>query len=186
MIAVRQARQEDAAAIGAVHVAAWRSTYAGLLPEAYLARLSAPRHGARYLSAIQSGIGVHVVVASGHDLPPPGGRARVVGFATARRLEAPGPYADGEIETLYLLDDWRERGFGRRLMRSSAVWLQAAGCSAAFLWVLRDNPNRWFYERLGGKPVAQQAITVAGQPTVQTAYVWSPIDKLAQATSPAR
>jgi GNAT superfamily N-acetyltransferase len=185
VIAVRQARPADAPAMGAVHVAAWRSAYAGLLPEAYLARLSATRHGARYLHAIQSGIGVHVVVASGQDLAP-GGGARVVGFATARRLESPGPYADGEIETLYVLDDWRDRGFGRRLMRSSAAWLQAAGCNGAFLWVLRENPSRWFYERLGGRQAADQAITVAGRPMVQTAYVWSPIDKLVQATSPAR
>jgi GNAT superfamily N-acetyltransferase len=184
MIAVRQARPGDAAAMGAVHVAAWRSAYAGILPEGYLARLSAPRQGARYLHAIQSGIGVHVVVVSGQDLRN-GGGPLVVGFSTARRLEGPGPYADGEIETLYLLDDWRERGFGRRLMRSSAAWLQAAGCTSAFLWVLRDNPSRWFYERLGGRQVAGQTIMVAGQPTVQSAYAWSPIERLVQATSPA-
>ncbi len=40
MPAIREARRGDCDAIGAVHVAAWRETYAGLLPEATLAGLS--------------------------------------------------------------------------------------------------------------------------------------------------
>jgi len=46
VIAVRRARPADAAAIGAVHVAAWRSTYPGILPDQYLSRLSVPRQAA--------------------------------------------------------------------------------------------------------------------------------------------
>ena len=41
MITVRRARPSDAGAIAAVHVAAWRSAYPGILPDGYLARLSA-------------------------------------------------------------------------------------------------------------------------------------------------
>jgi GNAT superfamily N-acetyltransferase len=185
MIAVRRARLADAPSIGAVHVAAWRSAYAGILPEAYLAGLSMQRQAQYYQRSIEGGVGVHVVTVSGLDLGPKPGHARIVGFATARPLGAEKHYADGEIETLYVLDDWRERGFGRRLMQASAAWLAAEGCRSAFLWVLRDNPSRWFYERLAGKPAAEQAIRVAGRALVQTAYVWSPIDKLAQATSSA-
>jgi GNAT superfamily N-acetyltransferase len=185
MMAIRQARGMDAPAIGAVHVAAWRSAYAGILPEAYLARLSMQRQAAHYLRAIEGGAGVHVATVSGLDLGPQGGHARVVGFATARRAAEGSPYGEGEIETLYVLDDWRERGLGRRLMRASAAWLKAEGCRSAYLWVLRDNPSRWFYQRLGGKPAAEQTIVFAGRTLVQTAYVWSPIDNLAQASSPA-
>ena len=95
------------------------------------------------------------------------------------------PLAEGEIETLYVLDDWRDRGLGRRLMRSAAAHLASAGCRSAFVWVLRDNPSRWFYERLGGRPVAEATIHVGGVPVVQVAYLWAPIEKLAQATSSA-
>jgi ribosomal protein S18 acetylase RimI-like enzyme len=184
MITIRRARPTDAASIGAVHVAAWRSTYPGILPDDFLARLSVPRQAAHYDAAIRSGVGVHVATASGLDFGPAGGPARIVGFVTgapARRSNL----AEGEIETLYVLDDWRERGLGRRLMRAAANHLAGAGCASAFLWVLRDNPNRWFYQRLGGKPVAEATIRVGGQDVVQTAYAWSPIDNLAQATSSA-
>ena len=115
-----------------------------------------------------------------------GGAARIVGFATSGRARRPhSALADGEIETLYVLDDWRERGLGRRLLRAAALYLSEQGCRSAFVWVLRDNPSRWFYTRLGGRPAAEDTIQFGGASVVQTAYVWNPIDTLAQATSTA-
>lgn len=183
MLSVRRARVSDAPMIGAVHVAAWRSAYPGILPDAYLAGLSVARHAAHYDMAIRIGQSVFVAVASGTDAPE-GARALVVGFATAGRSRTPS-LAEGEIETLYMLDDWRDRGLGRRLMRAAAASLAGAGCRSAFLWVLRDNPSRFFYQRLGGREAARSTVHVAGRPIPQTAYVWDPIEKLL-AASPAK
>ena len=193
MITIRRARLSDVVPIAAVHVAAWRSTYPGILPDGYLARLSVPRQAAHYERAIRSGVGVHVATASGVDLSTDRGAdpgpPRVVGFATAGPTRTPGaadtmaaPLADGEIETLYVLDDWRDRGIGRRLMRAAAGHLAGVGCTSAVVWVLRDNPSRWFYERLGGRPGAESLVEVGGRAIPQTAYLWSPLEKLAQAT----
>ena len=41
------------------------------------------------------------------------------------------------------------------------------------LWVLKDNPTRWFYQRLGGSPAASEVIALAGQPMEQLAYTWA-------------
>jgi ribosomal protein S18 acetylase RimI-like enzyme len=184
MIAIRRARPSDATSIGAVHVAAWRSSYAAILPNDYLARLSVRRQTAYYEAAIRNGLGVHVATASGVDLGPAGGTPRVIGYVTGGpALAGPNRLAEGEIETLYVLDDWRERGLGRRLMRAAAAHLAASGCQSAFLWVLRDNPSRWFYAHLGGKPAAEATVRVAGAPVVQLAYVWSSIEKLEQAAA---
>ena len=186
MIAVRRARPADAPLIGAVHVAAWRSAYPGLLPDDYLAGLSVSRKATHFDRQIRAGAGVYVAVASGADAP--GASApRLVGYTTVgkARGELPGSTrADGEIETLYVLDDWRDRGVGRRLIRTGAAHLAAAGSRAAFLWVLRDNPSRWFYQRLGGKPVATAPTQVAGVTLQQMAYEWDPIERLI-AASPA-
>ncbi len=164
---VRRAVPADAAAIGAVHVAAWRSAYPGILPDAYLARLSAIRQARHYEIAIRMGAIVHVAAAEG----------RVVGFATAGQARGTR-LADGEIETLYVADDWRDRGLGRALMQASGAALAAAGCRDAFLWVLRDNPSRWFYARLGGRPAAGGVVHIAGVAVAQSAFVWSPISLL--------
>jgi GNAT superfamily N-acetyltransferase len=184
MIAVRRARPADAISIGSVHVAAWRSTYPGILPDDFLARLSVPRQAAHYDAAIRSATGVFVAAASGADVPP-GSGSRIVGFATAGRARG-GEFirriAEGEVETLYVLDDWRDRGVGRKLMRAAAAYLAEIGCKSCFLWVLRDNPSRWFYQRLGGKPVAEAVIQFAGAKVPQTAFVWDPIERLLAAS----
>jgi hypothetical protein len=210
VIAVRQARPADAIAIAAVHVAAWRSAYPGILPDTYLANLSVSRQAAYYDAAIRGATGVFVAAASGHDMPlgsspggsSPGGSSpggsrpggsspgagsgggpRIVGFATAGRARIGSVIGghrlgEGEVETLYVLDDWRECGIGRRLMGAAAAHLAEIGCRSVFLWVLRDNPSRWFYQRLGGKPAAEAAIQFAGRQVVQTAFVWDPIERL--------
>jgi ribosomal protein S18 acetylase RimI-like enzyme len=185
MIAIRKARPADAIAIGAVHVAAWRSAYPGILPDRYLARLSVSRQAAHYDAAIRGGTGVLVAIASGDDVGM-GGGTRIIGFSTAgaaRTREISGQVlGDGEVETLYVLDDWRDRGVGRLLLRGAAEHLIGRGCRSAFLWVLRDNPSRWFYRRLGGRAVLDAPILVAGQEVVQTAFIWDPIEQLLAAS----
>lgn len=188
MISLRKARVADAIAIGAVHVAAWRSTYPGILPDGFLAKLSVSRQAAHYDAAIRGGTGVLVATASGADVPS-GSGPRIIGFTTAgraRHAEIGGKrLAEGEVETLYVLDDWREHGVGRRLMRAAASHLVDIGCRSAFVWVLRDNPSRWFYQRLGGKPVAEASIQIGGEKVSQTAFVWDPIEQLLTASPTA-
>jgi len=176
MITVRPARIADAAAIGAVHVAAWRSAYPGILPDSYLSRLSPIRHARNYEMSIAGG--ATVIVAAPNNATP-----RLVGFTTVGHARVDG-LGDGEIETLYVLDDWREQGLGRRLLHAAAKDLAAHGCRSAFLWVLRDNPSRFFYQHLGGHPSAQGETRVAGVTVPQLAYSWDPIERLL-AASPA-
>ena len=168
---IRPARPEDASAIAEVHVAAWRSAYANLLPAAYLASMSTVRHAAQAHQAILAGHGV-LVAEHGND---------VVGFCTMGRSRTPG-LADAEIETLYVLDDYRDQGHGRALLQAAAIRLAAQGCGSLFLWVLADNPSRFFYERMGGKPVRRGTALVARHSFDQLAYAWDPIVRL---TAPA-
>ena len=178
MIQIRKATPADAVAIAAVHVAVWRTAYAGILPDTFLARMSVTRHASHYGAGIRSGAGVLVATASGDDLPPDSS-SRIVGFTTAGPSRGTGrSLAAGEIETLYVLDDWRDRGIGRSLIGAAGEHLRAIGCRSAFVWVLRDNPSRWFYQRLGGRAAMEMEILFASQPVVQTAFVWDPIDRL--------
>ena len=166
MTRIRAALPGDAVGIAEVHVAAWRSAYAGILPDGFLASLSLPRQAFMYHSAIMAGRTTFVAEAEG----------KIVGFATAGRARA--SLAEGEIETLYVTDDWREHGIGRSLLQSVGRRLAKSGCSNAFLWVLRDNPSKWFYQRLGGRRAAESSVSVAGVLVPQIAYVWDPIELL--------
>jgi len=190
MIAIRKARPADARAIAAVHVEAWRSAYAGILDEAYLAGLSEARLTTFYQRAIQDRAGGHAVfvaTASGTDMPgdEAGPEATIVGFASGGRARRLG-LAEGEVETLYVLDDYRDKGVGRRLLRAMAAHLNAVGCRSAMAWVLGENPARFFYTRLGGRAAMREVIGVAGRRVEQLAMLWDPIDVLLGRTAPAR
>jgi len=181
VVTIRRARPTDADAMGRVHVASWRSTYAGILSDTYLTGLSEAREGLGYERGLLDRRGGHagfVAIADGMELPGGG----VIGFVTGGMSRRP-VIAEGEVETLYLTDDFHERGIGRRLMRAMASHLASLGAESAFTWVLEENPSRWFYQRLGGKPAVREHITFAGRPTTQIAYAWAPIHTLLTATA---
>ena len=167
MSEIRPARAEDAGPIARVHVAAWRSAYAGILPDHALTGLSIQRHAMQYEADIRAGRGVFVAVQEN----------AVIGFVTAGPARRRG-IAEGEVETLYILDDHREQGLGRLLLRRAATYLAGRGATSLFLWVLQDNPSRWFYERLGGRAVQTSQTNVGGTEVQQVAYRWDPIDML--------
>jgi ribosomal protein S18 acetylase RimI-like enzyme len=177
MIALRRARLADAPGIAAVHVATWRSTYAAILPQDYLASLSVYRLARQYEHLIRLGFGVHVAITYNAPGEPP-----VLGFATAGRGREPH-LGEGEVEMLYVLDDYRDHGLGGQLLRLSAKHLAQMGCRSAYAWVLRDNPSRYFYQRLGGKCVAASTTQVAGAEIPQTAYAWDPLATLLDVTA---
>lgn len=184
MVTIRRARPTDAEAMARVHLESWRSTYAGVLPDAHLAGLSLWREAAGYERAIADRRGGHagfVALADGQEAPGAG----VVGFVTGGLSRRP-QIAEGEVETLYLLDDFRERGIGRRLMRAMASHLASLGAQSAFAWVLEDNPSRWFYERLGARLAAREGLRFAGRPVTQLAYAWEPIHTLLTATATSK
>ena len=178
-VQIKPADADDAAGIAAVHVAVWRSAYAGILPDRVLLRLAVPRLAAQYAGAIdrseQAG-GGHALVARSLD-------GSVVGFTTFTAgpppLPASGKPRWGEVETLYVHDDWRDHGIGRALLAGAAARLRDGGCGALFLNVLADNHSRWFYEHLGGRAQTTSVTYVGGVAMNQIAMAWDPIDKLA-------
>ena len=165
---LREARSVDAAALGALHVASWRETYPGLLPDQMLARLSPEARAAMWLSVLDDPAafdGTRVFVAES------GGA--IVGFGACSRqrdatLEALG--FDGEIGAIYILQARQRTGLGRALMRMMALRLRDEGRRAASLWVLRGNTTaRAFYERLGAAVIAEKK----GHGRTEVAYGWS-------------
>jgi GNAT superfamily N-acetyltransferase len=110
----------------------------------------------------------------------------IVGFGTCgpqrTRLDGFG----GEFYAIYLYDFAQNRGYGRALMAGMAADLMRSGHRAAVVWVLRDNPARWFYERLGAVRLAEQPIMFAGSRLSEVAYGWRDLTALArQAADPS-
>ena len=56
--------------------------------------------------------------------------------------------------------------------------LQRREFNSMLVWVLKDNPCRAFYERLGGAPAGEKEIEIGGKKLVEVAYGWSDLDAL--------
>jgi L-amino acid N-acyltransferase YncA len=171
---IRVAAPADAAAIARVHVDSWRSTYAGLLPERMLIKLSNAEHESRWWGHV---LGRHrrkqFVYVAEND------RDGVVGFVSG------GPCRDrelsyrGEIYAIYLLDEFHGVGIGRALLLSLSDRLVRERGPSLLVWVLSSNPSRYFYESMGGKRVATRVDRMGGVEVEETAYGWEDTTELA-------
>jgi len=167
---VRPATLADAEAIARVHVATWRSAYRELLPSGFLASLSEANHAERWTRFMGEGSN-RVFVAE----EPEG----VVGFASGGRERAGENGYAGELYAIYVLDAAERRGHGRELVRAMAGALREMNLPDMIVWVLRDNAKaRRFYERLGGKYVRAQPITIATTTLEEVSYGWRSLDEI--------
>lgn len=157
------ARREDARAIAEVHVASWRATYAGLIPDRVLDSLTVAERTALW-QRVLSGGGWVIVARDG---------SRVVGFVSGgASRDADAGAAAGEIVALYLLPDHHRRGLGRRLFAAACRRLAADGFRSLRLWVLAENPTRGFYRHLGGRVDRREDDLVVGVRVPAVRYVW--------------
>ncbi|MEU4519650.1 GNAT family N-acetyltransferase [Amycolatopsis sp. NPDC024027] len=119
----------DAPAIGEIHVRSWQAAYAGLIPEDFLARLSASSRAASWARRIGEGSGQVLVIEDD---------GVIAGFAA---------FGPGRLYALYLLPEFWGRGLGRTL--HDRVVEEFSGDSAV-LWVLATNERaKAFYLRQG-------------------------------------
>jgi len=174
LVLIRDAQASDATAIARVHVASWRSTYAGMLPAGYLTGMSLRGAEARWRGSLPDrGPGCGTVVA----LDEAGAVAGFSSFGPQRR--GIDGFA-GEVYALYLDDDAKGQGMGRLLMAASAERMLEGGVRSALVWCLSTNPSRWFYERVGGVRIADRPGRFAGAEILELAYGWRDLVPLAR------
>lgn len=164
-VRVRPAHPADAEAIARIYVDAWRDAYAGILPDRVLVALSPRRQAAFWRGLISRRGGERVLVSE-----DAGGR--VVAFGSCGRAGAAGLPFEGEVYTLYVAPGHQGVGIGRPLLRRLFRLLRRQGMKSALVWVLADNPARFFYEAVGGRLVATREERLWGTTVRQLAYGW--------------
>src|ERR1700686_5241088 len=169
---VRPAVLDDSAAIARVHVASWRTTYQGLLPDDFLSSLSEESYSDRWRRVIGDGQS-RVFVVDDED-------QEIVGFASCGRERAGETGFAGELYAIYILDRAQRQGHGRELVRAVAGALREMKLPDMIVWVLRDNTApRHFYERLGGVYVRAQPITIGTATLEEVSYGWGGLEDTA-------
>jgi GNAT superfamily N-acetyltransferase len=174
---IRFALPEDAQAIAGAHVASWQTTYRGIIADEILDNLSVEsrfEYWRAYIPQAESQKSCIFVAEENNQ---------VVGFCSAGPGREPIPDYPAELYAIYLLQSAQGRGLGRSLVCAAASHLTRRGFEAMFVWVLRDNPARNFYQVLGAKYLQEKPITIGAQELIESAYGW---DDLHPLTRPAQ
>lgn len=159
---------DDAGAIAHVHVESWRTTYSGIVPEAYLAGLDEMLRAKLWHEWLTGGALVLIAEKNG----------QIVGFAHAGANRETLEECDGELYSIYLLRDAQRHGAGTALLRAISAALEERGFKSMAVWVLERNPARSFYERMGAFLSASKVIEIGGVRLMEVAYVWPDLKTL--------
>lgn len=171
---IRRATVADSAGIARVQVDSFRTAYAGILPPAYLANFTYEEQASDWRIWMTQHPEDLLYVAVG-----PAGE--VVGYALARPDAEAVTGFTSELVALHVRRSHQGRGIGRRLIATTAKLLRNAGYPSIMLWTLGPNPARAWYERLGGRWLAEKpwdgneefSLTMT-----EVAYGWPDIDAL--------
>jgi ribosomal protein S18 acetylase RimI-like enzyme len=166
-ITIRNARLGDAGPIARLDVETWQATYAGILGTPYLAKLSPARRETGWSNVIRREPR-DVLVATAPE-------GEVVGFGSCGACRGE-PNFTAEIFTLYVAPDWQNQGVGRQLLLAMFRRLVVKGHRSVVIWVLRENPSRFFYQRLGGKEVRRKLLPFNGMQVPATGYGWPDLE----------
>ena len=164
-IDIQLAERAHLEGIARVSVDTWRQTYRGLLPDAVLERLRYGYQEDRHRRFLTEPLTQHRVAVE----PLTG---EVVGFANGGASRQPALGFQAEIYELYVQNGFQARGVGRNLFDAVQGALHDQGRTSLVVWVLASNPNRAFYERMGGRIVSRQPIRLGGAPVQEVAYGW--------------
>jgi len=163
---VRAARPADAGPIAHVHRDSWRTTYAGILPISVIAREAGRRSEAmwRRRLALQPAGAATFIAERRND--------GIVGFVSCGDARAPIEGLDAEIYALYVLQAHQQRGVGRELVRACARHFVRQGQFGFYLWVLKANRARMFYEAMGGVEIGEKTERLGLHSFAEIAYGW--------------
>ncbi|MSO75241.1 MAG: GNAT family N-acetyltransferase [Alphaproteobacteria bacterium] len=167
---IRLATPHDAPAIARVHVETWRDTYAGIIPDHTLLGLDEQREAVRQRQAL--GLKRDRAITMVAEVPNHG----VIGYAEAGAPRAAGLAFDAELYTIYVQPGFQGEGHGRALLGAAFTQLRQAGFCAAIVWVLAENPARFFYAAMGARQIGVRTERLFGVDLAQEAYGWPQLE----------
>jgi GNAT superfamily N-acetyltransferase len=174
-IIVRRATAADAPGIARVRIDSWRTTYRGMIPDAYLDGMQVESSIALWDRVLTAGPNTTSVFIAEH------GR-EIAGFACGTLLKEPKHGYDAELAAVYLRRDFQRVGLGRGLVGAVVEAQLTHGATGLLTWVIAGNKGaRAFYESLGGELVVEQPFQWDGMDLAEAGYGWRDLVALAAA-----
>ena len=148
-----------------VYIESWHDTYAGILSPRRLCAMTPRGQAARWRAAIAARRYETVLVAErpGHG---------VVGMTSFGPARDSSLGSDGEVYTLYVDPAHFGRGAGRALLRAAFFNLRQQGFVSCVIWAHARNNARFFYEKMGGRLIAERVAQTMGEAVPEAAFGW--------------
>jgi ribosomal protein S18 acetylase RimI-like enzyme len=168
-LTIRKAKIEDAGSIAHVQVETWKTTYVGIVSDAFLTSLNKEERTQRWQEQILAD-NISILVAEDET--------GIFGFAAGGEVREKLDDYDAELYAIYLLRERQKQGAGRTLCRTLVSALQTKGFTSMLVWVLEQNPSVSFYKRLGAVQIARKVINIGGADLQELAFGWPSLDRL--------
>ena len=168
-LTIRKAKIEDAGSIAHVQVETWKTTYAGIVSDVFLASLNKEDRMRSWQEQILAD-SISIFLAEDET--------GIFAFAAGGEVREKLDDYDAELYAIYLLRERQRQGVGRILGLALASALQARGFTSMLVWVLEQNPSVSFYERVGAVQIARKIINIGGADLQELALGWPSLDRL--------
>ena len=163
-VSFREATLADCMAVARVHVRSWRESFAGIVPQAFLDKMSIERRA----QAFEQGLSAPFYRMYVAEVPECG----IVGFADFGEAREDIDGYEGELYAIYLLPGFQRKGIGERLFGLGVEFLKGSGKDSMYLLALAVSPYRSFYEKLGGQIVGRKQVEIEGRLYDELVYGW--------------
>jgi GNAT superfamily N-acetyltransferase len=167
-ITFREATVADALAVAKVQVQSWRESFAGIVPQTFLDKMS----GENRAKAFETGFAYDsykMLVAETQE-------NGIVGFADFGKSRDNQSKYEAELYAIYLSRDVQRKGIGGKLFDLGVKYLVANNMNSLSSTALEVSPYKRFYEKMGGHLVERKTTNLEGKSYTTVIYGWDKLD----------
>lgn len=169
-VVIRKKNKEDCIYVQKIITKSWQDTYKGIVNDDFLNLLSENEE--------------ERIIASQNSFDENNNQElvleinkKIVGFVKYGKANDDNYKGYGEINALYILNQFKGHGYGKLLVQEAVKKLILNGFDKMIIGCLDGNPSNDFYKHLGGKLDTIRTITRGDQDLVENVYVFEGINK---------
>ena len=151
-------------AVATVHVRSWRESFAGLVPQSFLDKMSVEKRTAAFAAGFLDDSYKMYVAENTEGV--------IVGFADCGESRESIEGYEAELFAIYLVPEYQRRGVGGELFKRVINALVRRGKRSMYLEALEVSPYRSFYEQMGGQVIERRETEIEGEMFNLLVYGW--------------